>query len=98
LPVEGEGSFGLDERSKKRYKNSTAPAAPFIKIAMTDEDIIARFAQLLRKNYFSPSRLTKTGKKVYICHVGDRSTLIYLLRLMPYMGKRRQQAINVFMN
>ena len=63
---------------------------------MIDEDIISRVAKRLNKNYFSPKRLTKTGKKVYICHVGDRLTLIYLLpRLLPYMGKRRQEKVKI---
>jgi hypothetical protein len=92
--LEGEGSFGLDRRPQKRYNHSTAPPGAYIKIAMTDEDIICRVAMLLNKNYFSPSRLTKTGKNVYICHIGDRTTLIYLLpKLLPYMGKRRQKII-----
>ena len=58
---EGEAYFSLDKRSKKRYINSTSAPAPFIKIAMVDEDIINRVAKLLNKTYFSPSRLTKTG-------------------------------------
>jgi hypothetical protein len=29
--LEGEGSFGLDNRSKKRYKNSTSPPGVYIK-------------------------------------------------------------------
>ena len=91
---EGEAYFNLDKRSKKRYINSEAPPAPFIKIAMIDEDIISRVAKLLNKNYYIPSRLTSTGKKVYICHIGDRKTLIYLLpKLPPYMGRRRAETI-----
>jgi hypothetical protein len=91
---EGEANFGLDRRSKTRYINSTSPPLPFIKIAMVDEDIISRVAKLLNKKYFSPSRLTKTGKKVLICHIGDRETLIFLLpRFLPYMGKRRTEKI-----
>lgn len=74
---EGEAYFSLDERSKTRYINSTAPPAPFIKIAMVDEDIISRVAKLLNKNYYTPSSLTTTGKKVYICYIGDRKTLIF---------------------
>nr|YP_010835622.1 hypothetical protein NQY40_pgp021 [Ulva meridionalis]WFS80090.1 hypothetical protein [Ulva meridionalis] len=85
---EGEAYFGLDKRSKKRYLNSTSPPAPFIKIAMTDEDIIYRVAKLLNKKYYIPSRLTKTGKKVFVCYIGDRKTLIYLLpKILPYMGE-----------
>lgn len=45
----------------------------------------------LIKILFSPKRTTKTGKKVYIVHIGDRATLTLLLpRLFPYLGKRRQ--------
>lgn len=92
---EGEAYFNLDKRPQKRYKNSTSPPAPFIKIAMVDEDIIARVANLLNKKYYTPSRLTTTNKKVYVCHIGDRQTLIYLLpKLLPYMGKRRTEIIN----
>lgn len=91
---EAEASFGLDKRSKQPYKNSTAPAMPFIKIAMTDQHIIARVAALVNQLYFSPSGLTITNKKVLICHIGDRKTVAYLLaRLFPYMGKRRQDII-----
>jgi hypothetical protein len=91
---EGEASFGLDTRSATRYKNSTAPPSPYIKIAMTDEDIIAKVSKLVNKSYFSPRRLTVTKKQVYICHIGDRSTLNFLLpRLLPYMGARRQKTI-----
>jgi hypothetical protein len=42
--LEGEGSFGLDNRSKKRYKNSTSPPGVYIKISMTDEDVIEKMA------------------------------------------------------
>ena len=92
---EGEAYFSLDKRPQKRYINSTTPPAPFIKIAMVDEGIIARVAKLLNKKYYTPSRLTTTNKKVYVCHIGDRQTLIYLLpKLLPYMGKRRTEIIN----
>ena len=91
---EGEASFGIDIRSKKRYQVSSSPPAPFIKIAMIDEDVISKVSQLLKKNYFSSKRLTVKNKQVFICHIGDRATLNYLLpRIFPYMGIRRQQKI-----
>lgn len=49
---EGEASFGLEGRSSSRYKVSTAPAFPYIKIAMTDEDAIAKVSKLVNKTYF----------------------------------------------
>jgi len=92
---EGEGSFGIDARSAKRYKKSFAPAAPFMRISMTDEDVIAKVAKLFLKKYFSPTRKTVSNKTVFICHVGDRATLLYVLpRMLPYMGKRRKEQIN----
>ena len=92
--LEGEGTFGLDARSVRRSKVSTAPPAPYIKIAMTDEDVIQRFSGLVKKSYFSPKRGTKTGKKVYIVHIGDRETLNSLLpKIYPYLGKRRQPQV-----
>nr|YP_009367899.1 putative LAGLIDADG homing endonuclease [Hazenia capsulata]ARK14898.1 putative LAGLIDADG homing endonuclease [Hazenia capsulata] len=91
---EGEAYFGLDNRSATRYKVSTTPMAPYIRISMVDEDVIAKVSRLVNKIYFSPSRLTSTKKKVYVCHIGDRLTLKYLLpRLVPYMGLRRQKTI-----
>ena len=61
---------------------------------MTDQDIIERVSKLVNKNYFSPTRLTAKGKRVYIVHIGDRATLAMLLpRLFPYFGKRRREAV-----
>lgn len=91
---EGKAYFGLDTRSSIRYKVSTTSPFPYIRISMTDEEVISKVAKLVDKTYFSPSRLTSKGKKVFLCHIGDRSTLKYLLpRLLPYMGIRRQAAI-----
>lgn len=91
---EGEGSLGIDNRSAKRYINLVAPAAPFMKIAMVDQDVIAKVAKLLNKSYFSPTRKTVSNKTVFICHISDRQTLLYILpRMLPYMGERRQKQI-----
>ena len=46
---------------------------------MTDEDVIAKVAALLGKNYFSLSRRTSSGKMVYKVAVSDRATLLILL-------------------
>lgn len=89
--LEGEGSFGLDNRSQKRYKNFTSPPGVYIKISMIDEDVIEKMAKLVNKNYFSPTRVTAKNKNVYTLHIGDRATLLVLLpRLFPYFGKCRQ--------
>lgn len=104
---EGEGSFGLDKRSSKRYKVSTSPPQPFCKIAMTDEDIIKRVGRLLNRLPFSPTvRLngqdvaqTRYNKQVYVVSVGDRETLDYFLpKILPYMGERRTKQIQPCIN
>ena len=93
--LEGEGSFGIDQRSSKRYANSKAPASPFIKIAMTDEDVIARLSSYLDKPYCLPKRLTVTGKQVYQLHIGEKQKVFWLLQLIrPYMGERRGAKID----
>ena len=89
--LEGEGSFLLDNRSAKRFKVSTSPPSPFIKIQMTDEDVIKKVATMVNKNVFSPTRKTVKSKTTYSVHIGDRPTLRILLpRLFPYLGARRQ--------
>jgi len=93
--LEGEGSFGIDQRSSKRYANSKAPASPFIKISMVDEDVIARLSSYLDKPYYLPKRLTVKGKQVYQLHIGEKQKVFWLLQLIrPYMGERRGAKID----
>ena len=88
--LEGEGYFGIDRRSSKRYANSKTPDSPFIKIAMTDEDVIANISAYLEKPYYTLSRLTVTGKKVHQLHLGEKQKVLWLLqRIRPYLGERR---------
>lgn len=88
--LEGEGTFGLDARPGQRYKVSTSPPSPYIKIAMTEKDVIEKAAKMVGKNVNSPKRLTSTGKEIYILNIGDRASLrIILPRLLPYLGERR---------
>jgi Fe-S cluster biosynthesis and repair protein YggX len=92
--LEGEGYFGIDNRSKDRYEVSNTPPAPFIKISMVDEDIIERLSQLLDKSYFSPTRKTVTGKQVYTLHLGEKEKVLFVLqKILPYMGARRGERI-----
>ena len=92
--LEGEGYFGIDNRSKDRYEISKTPPAPFIKISMTDEDIIQRLSILLDKSYFSPSRKTVKYKQVYTLHIGEKEKVLFILqKILPYMGARRGKRI-----
>jgi hypothetical protein len=92
--LEGEGYFGIDNRSKDRYETSKTPPSPFIKVSMVDEDIIQRLSKLLDKSYFSPSRKTVTGKQVYTLHIGEKEKVLFILqKILPYMGVRRVERI-----
>lgn len=92
--LEGEGYFGIDNRSKGRYEISNTPPAPFIKVSMVDEDIIQRLSKLLDKSYFSPSRKTVKGKQVYTLHIGEKEKVLFILqKILPYMGVRRGERI-----
>ena len=92
--LEGEGYFGIDNRSKDRYEISKTPPSPFIKVSMVDEDIIQRLSKLLDKSYFSPSRKTVTGKQVYTLHIGEKEKVLSILQqILPYMGVRRGERI-----
>ena len=92
--LEGEGYFGIDNRSKDRYEFSNTPPAPFIKVSMVDEDIIQRLSKLLDKSYFSPSRKTVKDKQVYTLHIGEKEKVLFILhKILPYMGVRRAERI-----
>nr|YP_009367806.1 putative LAGLIDADG homing endonuclease [Neodangemannia microcystis]ARK14811.1 putative LAGLIDADG homing endonuclease [Neodangemannia microcystis] len=92
---EGEASFTLDKRAKKRYAVSTAPPNVSVKIVLNDEDVIQTVANLLDKNVYLPKRLTIKNNQTYGCSIGDRNTLLYLLpRIYPYMGKRRKAQLD----
>lgn len=93
--LEGEASFGIDARSSLRYKNSTCPPAPTIQLSMVDEDVIAKVAKMLCKDYFCPNRKTVTGKQVYKISIQSRPILTYLLPLLlPHLSQRRVIQVN----
>ena len=86
---EGEGTFGIDDRVKNRSKESTAP--PGCLVSMTDQDVILKLANMLKKKNFKAHRLTKGGKTEYILNISYRKTLRYLLPLIyPHLGQRRR--------
>ena len=92
--LEGEGSFGLDDRSKDRYDNSTAPPGCYFRISMTDEDVIEKLANLFQRKYFQPTQPTAGNKLENVLYIGDRKTLLYILPLLyPHFGKRRKEQV-----
>ena len=92
--LEGEGYFGIDNRSKDRYDTSKSQPAPYIRLVMTDEDVVAKLSNLVDKPYFIPQRKTLKGKTVYVLHIGNREKVLFILeKILPHMGKRRSERI-----
>lgn len=92
--LEGEGSFGIDNRAKKRYNNSTTPASCTLKISMTDEDVIAKVGKMFKRPPFQATNKTAGGKTEHIFSCQARPPLIYLLpRLLPHLGERRSKQV-----
>ncbi len=84
--LEGEGSFFQGPPSKANQ--------PRIQIMMTDEDIIARVAQLFARSYLV-SRKDRGGiKPIYITSIRGRNAVEWMRRLRPLMGQRRQGQID----
>ena len=92
--LEGEGSFTIDSRAKKRYNNSTSPPSCTLRVSMTDKDVIAKVAKMFKKDLFQATRKTTGGKPEYIFSCQARPPLIYLLpRLLPHLGDRRSKQV-----
>jgi hypothetical protein len=83
--LEGEGSFVPGSPS--------SPTMPRITIAMTDEDVIARVADLWGVRYHIDR--TKQGhyKTPYIASIKGARAANLMRQLYPLMSKRRQQQI-----
>lgn len=89
---EGEGSVFLKGTSS-RYNGEKN--APYIKIAMIDEDIIQRVQRVAGFGTMS-SYILKSGKRIYQWHSGDREQVPQLLRAMsPWLGERRMEQVRI---
>ena len=86
--LEGEGSF--------LKATPSAPNRPIISMQCTDEDVIAKVAQVLGVSYWqAPSeRYDRNGwKRVFAVHLRGARAVELMLMLKPLMGIRRQQQI-----
>ena len=84
--LEGEGSFikGLP----------SSPSQSSITLHMTDEDIIARVAEIFDVSYFFVPRQKPHHKDSYRLHKRGTGAIEIMKELLPLMGKRRQKQIN----
>lgn len=94
--LEGEGYFFI---RKKPSNKSFSPPGCGIRLAMTDEDVVKKVADLLGSSYFSPTRKTSKNKTVYIVTIEKKDLVLNILpQILPYMGKRRAEKINLMLS
>ena len=83
--LEGEGSFMAPSPS--------SPNQPRISLQMTDEDVVAKAAQLFEKKYHRVEPKKPTHKAVYMLTVKGAQAANWMKELVPLMSRRRQEQI-----
>jgi hypothetical protein len=84
--LEGEGTFLAGPPS--------APRSPAVQVAMVDRDIVERAGSLLRAGVgVHPSR-REGWKTTYSVRVRGARAVLWMKRLRPLMGSRRQEQID----
>lgn len=101
--LEGEGTFRLQSRSyyKKDGKLYGPYQYPRLSVGMTDEDVIQHARQIIGtgKIYRSVDKRDTTHKPIYTLVVSTTNDVLYLCRLLlPHMGERRKQQIELVLN
>jgi len=84
--LEAEGSFIVAPPSE--------PYRPRISISMTDEDVIARVAEIFRVKYHSVRPRNTKHKVAYMASVRGRRAMLLMRELYPLMSRRRQEQID----
>ena len=90
---EGEGSFGIWNNKIDR-KNKTVKKYINIAVQMTDEDTIRKFSNFFGGPYQTYKPRAHQNKIVYCWRTKGKKSLDILHRIMPYLGKRRQEKFN----
>lgn len=89
--LEGEGYFGggrpIANKTKKRGGGSFV-----IALNMTDEDVVARAASLMKGTYFK-RRLQPRCKQAYMIQIGGSRAAEWMMTIYPLMGERRKTRI-----
>lgn len=86
--IEGEGCINLNTKGKWTYLRLT--------LAMTDKDIIARAAKLLRRdgNFNVEKRRGRSDSKpVYTVSISGKEAIAWLFTLYTFFGNRRRQKV-----
>jgi len=85
--LEGEGSFMKGPPSRSY--------SPIIHVEMTDEDVVAKIAELLGSSYRKArNRNPGVWKQSYVLRVNGAKAVEIMKLLYPLMGKRRKTQID----
>ncbi len=89
--LEGEGSFFV-----KRVTVVKRKPAIVLTVSMTDQDVMRRAAKLLETSLMGPyARQRDYYKPLYMAELRNAAAVAWMLKLRPFMGKRRQQQIDL---
>lgn len=80
--MEGEGSFCCGPPSK--------PNQPRVDVAMGDEDVVARLAEMWSVPYYRQARRDNCCD-MFRCRLKGGRAVAAMQELLPYMGQRRRQ-------
>lgn len=85
--LEGEGSFCYQSTNKK------SRPLPWISIAMSDEDVIAKVSKIWNKKYSGYQPKNMKQKMMYQTAVRGNLAASWMMILYQFMGNRRSQKI-----
>jgi hypothetical protein len=93
--LEGEGCFrlaigGVRPGSRRTLRPTGTPT---IKVAATDQDVVAKAASLMGCVAREAKRPTHAGRTVFTAEVHGERALALMRQLLPHMGERRSKKI-----
>lgn len=89
--MEGEGSFST---YRKRHRQDGHKRVAQLTLMMTDEDVVAKAAQLMGTRVYGPyGPYRGCTKQCWQVHMSGKRAIAWMFTLYPLMGKRRREAI-----
>ena len=94
--LEGEGAFCVAKKPRRpKTGRPWTQVTARVSVGMTDEDVIARAAALVGRNYCTGKVYSKkTGKRMYVLYVSSRSAEELMRLLYKHLGSRRRSQID----
>ena len=84
--IEGEGTFLAGPPS--------APRTPAVQVSMVDRDVIERAGSILQASVYAVPSRRENWKDAYGVRVRGMRAVLWMQRLRPLMGARRQEQID----